>query len=163
MVRNFEWKWKYKEILNWTEVISFVCLLVFFSVKQPTWCMPCTDEITNYCLGGKMLDDHCCCESRHGKGSTDLQFLFFYSIVKEFNEEFIHTPTVLLLLLLPLCAIVCAFPLRWVSHCPQTVIASRSVQHLLFWIKKEKKIIPTAFSPIRFQSNRKKWKHCSEY
>ncbi|XP_031628179.1 uncharacterized protein LOC116343973 [Contarinia nasturtii] len=33
----------------------------------PTWCMKCTDYINNYCLSGKMLDDHCCCDSRHGQ------------------------------------------------------------------------------------------------
>jgi len=35
----------------------------------PSWCrmIPCTAEIMQYCLGGRMLHDHCCCDSRHGK------------------------------------------------------------------------------------------------
>ncbi|XP_055303473.1 uncharacterized protein LOC129569087 isoform X1 [Sitodiplosis mosellana] len=35
--------------------------------KPLRWCMQCTDQIINYCLSGKMLDDHCCCDSRHGQ------------------------------------------------------------------------------------------------
>lgn len=34
--------------------------------KPLRWCMECTRDIKIYCLQGKMLDDHCCCDSRHG-------------------------------------------------------------------------------------------------
>lgn len=33
----------------------------------PAWCAPCTAEVKRYCLGNQMLQDHCCCDSRHGR------------------------------------------------------------------------------------------------
>lgn len=43
---------------------------MFFSTDKPKpWCTKCTDDILRYCLSRKMLDDHCCCDSRHGIGN----------------------------------------------------------------------------------------------
>lgn len=43
--------------------------------------MPCNDTIMTYCLNGPMLDDHCCCESRHATGNvvTHILYILFSS------------------------------------------------------------------------------------
>lgn len=73
-----------------------------FAEKQPSWCMPCTDEIINYCLGGKMLDDHCCCEARHGKGTNNINIIFLFNqrSILYIRGSFLFC----------FCAIECAFP-----------------------------------------------------
>lgn len=35
--------------------------------KPMAWCPKCTEDILNYCYSRSLLDDHCCCDSRHGK------------------------------------------------------------------------------------------------
>lgn len=52
----------------------FVC--VFSTDKPKPWCTKCTDDILRYCLSRKMLDDHCCCDSRHGIGNCPQKSIF---------------------------------------------------------------------------------------
>ncbi|GAB0096510.1 hypothetical protein DMENIID0001_120340 [Sergentomyia squamirostris] len=35
--------------------------------QRPAYCSECTSSIKKYCLGPHLLQDHCCCDLRHGE------------------------------------------------------------------------------------------------
>lgn len=52
-------------------IVAHVLFCVFIADKPMGFCtnFKCTDQIISYCLSGKMVADHCCCDSRHGTGN----------------------------------------------------------------------------------------------
>lgn len=109
--------------------------------------MPCTDQIINYCLSGKMLDDHCCCDSRHGKGNSPFEVILdAFSITRKNKLNAFDFASNLY------CAIVCiSFPLNESPLAEQSLVMHRSNEKSLLWII----ITSEAYFSISAWSNRK--------
>lgn len=87
-------------------------IISFTEKPTPPWCPPCTDKVNNYCLSGKMLDDHCCCDSRHGKGNISRDSFLVQRTKKKIESRILANKTKRVIDLKSPCAIVSAFPLH---------------------------------------------------